>query len=351
MTPYLLFTVGERTCALSIRHVRETMRPLPVEPAARAPAFVVGTALIRGEPTPIVDTGVLLGDGPIARPTRLVAVRIDDGRTVGLLATTVLGMRTSNARGPCRSSPTIGRSSKPSAASITSSSPSSAPDASSPVTSRDRRPGPGRPPDVPAGARHRDRPPVRRRPAAAARRGPPSADGRHRAGSYGAYLGGAFPQPDELGEVARRPDRLRDLLLAEHRAVPGPRGPDPPPRPAGHPVPADPVRRLLHRRRGLLARDHRSPGPRAARRLVGVDRRVRPEPRRAGGRRHRPVPRLVPPRHTDEVRQTWFRHGADTFTLDEPIRWMVRFERRNLACRTRRSGSPAGSTSCSAGTS
>lgn len=99
MTPYLLFTVGRRICALSIRHVRETLRPLPVEPAARAPAFVLGTTLWRGVPTPVVDTGVLLGDGPIADPTRLVALHTEDGRPVGLLATTVLGVRTLGVQG------------------------------------------------------------------------------------------------------------------------------------------------------------------------------------------------------------------------------------------------------------
>ena len=93
MDSYLVFTVGSRTCAVPTRHVTETLRPVPVRPASRAPPFVIGIGMVRGNPVPIVDPGVLLGDGPLVAPTRLLSLRTDDGRTVGLLASSVLGLR------------------------------------------------------------------------------------------------------------------------------------------------------------------------------------------------------------------------------------------------------------------
>jgi purine-binding chemotaxis protein CheW len=89
---YLVFTVGPRTCALPTRHVTETLRPVPVRPAADAPPFVTGIGMLRGSPAPIVDAGILLGEGPITA-TRLLSLRTDDGRAIGLLATEVLGVR------------------------------------------------------------------------------------------------------------------------------------------------------------------------------------------------------------------------------------------------------------------
>lgn len=58
---FLLCCIGSRIGALALRDVRETMRPLPVEPLMGAPPFVLGLATIRGFPTPVVDVGRLLG--------------------------------------------------------------------------------------------------------------------------------------------------------------------------------------------------------------------------------------------------------------------------------------------------
>jgi purine-binding chemotaxis protein CheW len=57
----LLCRARTRSCALPVVHVAETMRPLPTVPIAGAPSFVVGVSIIRGEPTPLVDIGALLG--------------------------------------------------------------------------------------------------------------------------------------------------------------------------------------------------------------------------------------------------------------------------------------------------
>jgi purine-binding chemotaxis protein CheW len=58
---YLLCRVGSRIAALDVRDVWETMRPLPIEPLAGAPAFVLGLAIVRGFPIPVVDADRLLG--------------------------------------------------------------------------------------------------------------------------------------------------------------------------------------------------------------------------------------------------------------------------------------------------
>jgi purine-binding chemotaxis protein CheW len=57
----LIARAGSVACAIAIEHVVETMRPLPVAPIGHAPAGVRGLALIRGEPTPVLDATELLG--------------------------------------------------------------------------------------------------------------------------------------------------------------------------------------------------------------------------------------------------------------------------------------------------
>jgi purine-binding chemotaxis protein CheW len=87
----LLFRVQHRLCALALEHVVETMRPLPVEPVPRAPAFVRGLAIIRGAPTPVVDVARLIGAAE-SRPGRFVTLAIGD-RTAALAVDAVLGVR------------------------------------------------------------------------------------------------------------------------------------------------------------------------------------------------------------------------------------------------------------------
>ena len=87
----LVCRVRTRLCALPLGCVVETMRPLPVEPLAGAPAFVRGLALIRGVPLPVVDAARLLGD-PEEPCGRFVVV--DTGsRRVALAFGSVLGVR------------------------------------------------------------------------------------------------------------------------------------------------------------------------------------------------------------------------------------------------------------------
>lgn len=86
----LVLVAGARRCALPLAAVRETMRPLPAVPVAGAPAFVLGAAVIRGEPTPVVDLAALLGDHA-AGITRYVTVEAG-GRTIALAVDAVGGV-------------------------------------------------------------------------------------------------------------------------------------------------------------------------------------------------------------------------------------------------------------------
>lgn len=78
-TPWLLCRVRSTLCALPIDQVIEIMRPLPVNPIARAPHGVLGMCVIRGEAVPVVDLARLLL-GEVGEPTRFVSVRAGERR-------------------------------------------------------------------------------------------------------------------------------------------------------------------------------------------------------------------------------------------------------------------------------
>lgn len=82
--------VGTIRCAVPLRVVDETLRPLPVRPVANPPDFVMGLSIIRGCPTPVVHVGRLLGVGT-APPARLLTIRIG-ARKVALALDGVLGV-------------------------------------------------------------------------------------------------------------------------------------------------------------------------------------------------------------------------------------------------------------------
>jgi len=88
---FLVTRVPGRLCAFDLAHVVETMRPLPVEPLAGAPSFVLGLSLIRGVPTPVIDLAVWMGL-PASPPTRFVSVAAG-GRRVAIAVTAVTGVR------------------------------------------------------------------------------------------------------------------------------------------------------------------------------------------------------------------------------------------------------------------
>ena len=81
-----------RNCAVPLGHVVESMRPLPVDAVTGVPDFVRGLAIIRGSPTPVVDSSRpwwVRQTHPSGRssPARL------GGRTVALAVGSVLGVR------------------------------------------------------------------------------------------------------------------------------------------------------------------------------------------------------------------------------------------------------------------
>lgn len=87
----LLCRARTRSCALPLVHVVETMRPLPIVPIAGVPSFVCGVSMIRGEPTPVVDLGALLGTDEPPSFARFVTVRAG-GRPVALAFEEVLSL-------------------------------------------------------------------------------------------------------------------------------------------------------------------------------------------------------------------------------------------------------------------
>jgi purine-binding chemotaxis protein CheW len=88
---WLLCRAGSARYALPLEHVVEIMRILPIEPIAGAPLYVRGLSIIRGTPTPVVDTA-LLCSGCTAPAHRLVTVRAGTG-IIALAVNSVLGVR------------------------------------------------------------------------------------------------------------------------------------------------------------------------------------------------------------------------------------------------------------------
>lgn len=88
----LVCRVGRRLCALSLPHVVETLRALPIEPIAGTPELVLGVSIVRGEPLPVVGAARLVGDGARARAGRFVVLKAGHRRVV-LAVEEVLGVR------------------------------------------------------------------------------------------------------------------------------------------------------------------------------------------------------------------------------------------------------------------
>lgn len=86
----LLCRVHRMLCAIPLREVIETLRPLPIEPLSGAPSYVCGLSILRGAPVPVVDLGLLLGVEQV-RATRLVALRAG-ARSVAVAVSAVLGV-------------------------------------------------------------------------------------------------------------------------------------------------------------------------------------------------------------------------------------------------------------------
>lgn len=86
----LLVRSASRTCALPLRDVAETMRPLPIAQLPGVPEPVLGAAVVRGVPAAVVLLRAVLGE-PAAPPSRFVAIRLDQ-RLALLAVDAVIGV-------------------------------------------------------------------------------------------------------------------------------------------------------------------------------------------------------------------------------------------------------------------
>lgn len=87
----LVLVAGQRIFVVELEHVREVLRPLPTQPFGDLP-YVLGVAILRGEPTPVIHLAMLLGTAEPSPPRRFAALRIGE-RQVALAVDAVLGVR------------------------------------------------------------------------------------------------------------------------------------------------------------------------------------------------------------------------------------------------------------------
>jgi purine-binding chemotaxis protein CheW len=88
---HLIVMASSRACAIPVAHVVETMRPLPIDAIQGAPPFLLGLAVIRGTPVPVVDLSTVVGVDPAERRSRFVVLRVGT-RRVGLAVGAVIGL-------------------------------------------------------------------------------------------------------------------------------------------------------------------------------------------------------------------------------------------------------------------
>jgi purine-binding chemotaxis protein CheW len=94
---WLAVRAGGRICLIPLPLVVEVMRPLDLVPLAGAPDFVTGVSIVRGEPLPVVDARLLLGQEAVDPPRRLVTLRCQD-RAVALAVDEVAGVQPMSER-------------------------------------------------------------------------------------------------------------------------------------------------------------------------------------------------------------------------------------------------------------
>jgi len=91
----LVYRAGAKLCGLPLEQLLESMRPLPTEPLAGLPDFVLGLALIRGRPTPVLDGRRLVGSPSEQAPERYLTLELGAAtkRIVALAVDAVVGVR------------------------------------------------------------------------------------------------------------------------------------------------------------------------------------------------------------------------------------------------------------------
>jgi purine-binding chemotaxis protein CheW len=89
---YVLCRVNSSICAVPAEHVSEALRPLPATPLGGVSPFVLGVAIFRGAPTPVIDAAKLVDGTDTVKAARYLAIRIGDRRAL-LAVGDVLGIR------------------------------------------------------------------------------------------------------------------------------------------------------------------------------------------------------------------------------------------------------------------
>src|ERR1051325_11050800 len=88
----LVCRTGQCLWAIPLAHISETMRPLPVEPLASMPSFILGAARMRGVAVPVVNMAAVLGLENGSKLGRFVSVTVEN-RQVALAVEAVEGVR------------------------------------------------------------------------------------------------------------------------------------------------------------------------------------------------------------------------------------------------------------------
>lgn len=89
---YLLVRAGTTACAFPLRYAIETMRPRPIAQLRGVPEFVLGVAIVRGQPVPVVHLGRLLRAEGTIPVTRFATLRLGS-RCLALAVQAVMGVR------------------------------------------------------------------------------------------------------------------------------------------------------------------------------------------------------------------------------------------------------------------
>lgn len=96
-TKYLVARAGGTQLALPLVDVVEVMRPLPVSRLEGVPEFVLGAAVVRGAPVPVLDAAALVGEEPgTGSVTRFVSLRVGS-RRAALAVEAVVGVHALDA--------------------------------------------------------------------------------------------------------------------------------------------------------------------------------------------------------------------------------------------------------------
>jgi purine-binding chemotaxis protein CheW len=94
----LVVAGGMHRVGIPLASVRETMRPLALEPLRGTPSFVLGLAIIRGASVPVVDLGALFGHATASTNVRRFVTLELEGRSVALAVSAVEGVRALDSR-------------------------------------------------------------------------------------------------------------------------------------------------------------------------------------------------------------------------------------------------------------